>query len=139
MGPTLISGAKVLCYINGKLYAKVTSFQWTSTTSGKELETIDMELPVEIAATRSRLGFSMSLLRQIGDGGIEGPGITAFQGQVIREKYFNVILIERTSGLVLFRSDFCKVQQQSWSITAKNLMSGQVSCSGIAWINEANS
>lgn len=137
--PILVSGAKVLCYINGKLFGRVTSFSWASATPRKKIRCVDISIPLELAATTTDLTWQMGVLRTIGDGGLQGSGIVADFNNVIKEKYFTILLIERTSNLVLFKSDLCNTDSESWSVVNKSIMSGQVSGSGILWQNETAS
>jgi hypothetical protein len=136
--PKLVSAAKVLVYINGKLFGRVVSFQWNSITPRKKIHTIDIPYPVELAATITEVTWTMGVLRSIGDGGMQGAGVVADQALLSREKYFTILLVERTSNLTLFKADYCATDSESWQISAKSLMSGQVSGSGIIWTNEAS-
>jgi hypothetical protein len=137
--PKLVVAAKVLVYINGKLFGRCSSFQWTSLTPRKKIRTIDIQWPVELAATTTDVTWSMAVLRTIGDGGMQGAGVVAPQNVLSKEKYFTLLLVERTSNLTLFKADMCAVDSEGWSVNAKSLMAGQVSGSGIIWVNEASS
>lgn len=135
--PRLVTAAKVLCYVNGKLLGRVTSFSWTSTTPRKKIRGVDIPHPLELAATTTDVSWNMGVLRTVGDGGMQGAGmIAAQQADVVREKYFTLLLIERSSNLVLFKADYCNTDSENWSINAKAIMSGQVTGSGIVWNNE---
>jgi hypothetical protein len=81
----------------------------------------------------------MGVLRTIGDGGLQGAGVVSQQSELSREMYFTIQLVERTSGLTLFRSDMNNTDSEQWSVTAKDLLLGNVSGSGISWVNETAS
>jgi hypothetical protein len=134
--PNLITGPRVLVYINGKLFGKIVSFQWGSATPRKKIRTIDIPHPVELAATTVDMNWNMSVLRLIGDGGAQGAGIVAQQTLLSREKYFTILIIERTTNTTLFRADFCNTDNESWVIQAKDIMRGTINGSGITWVNE---
>lgn len=135
--PTLVTAAKVLVYVNGRLLGRCTSFSWSSLTPRKKIRTVDIVHPVELAPTTTEISWNMGVLRSVGDGGIQGVGMVAAQQvDVSREKYFTLLLIERSSNLVLFKADFCNTDSESWAINAKAIMTGQVSGSGIVWGNE---
>lgn len=135
--PVVISGARVLCYINGRLFGRVTSFAWTSLTPRKRIHTIDIPIPVELAATITEVTWQMGVLRTVSDGGMQGAGIVANQVDISKEKYFTIMLIERESDTTLFQADFCQSDQETWNVVSKSVMAGTVSGSGIIWSNEA--
>lgn len=138
MPPKLVSGARVLCYVNGRLLAGVSSFVWTSSSPRKKIRVVDLPIPVELAATTVDVTWQMTTFRQIGDGGAQGPGIVAANlTDIVREKYFSLLLIERATQLPLFQADYCNLDSENWSINAKMIMTGQLSGSGIVWVNEA--
>lgn len=134
--PKIVVAAKILVYINGKLFGRCTSFSWSSVTQRKELETIDVEIPAELMSTRVRTAWSMGVLRTIGDGGLQGAGVASQQSDLSREKYFTIQLIERTSGLTIFRSDNNNTDSEQWSVNAKGMLIGTASGKSITWVNE---
>ncbi len=137
--PSLVTGAKVLCYVNGKLFGRVSSFSWSSSTPRKKIRVVDIPHPVELAATTTEITWQMGVFRSVGDGGMQGAGmIAAQQTAVMREKYFTILLLERSSNLVLFKADFCNADSENWAINAKAIMVGNVAGSGIVWGNEAS-
>jgi hypothetical protein len=137
--PKLVSAPKILVYVNGKLFGRCTSFSWTSQTPRKRIQTIDVMHPMELAATTTNVSWTMGVLRTIGDGGLQGAGVVSQQSDLSREMYFTIQLVERTSGLTLFRSDMNNTDSEQWSVTAKDLLLGNVSGSGISWVNETAS
>ena len=136
--PSVLSGARVLAYVNGKLLGRVTSFSWSSSTPRKSIRCVDIATPVELAATTVETTWQMGVVRSMGDGGMQGAGIVANQVNVIREKYFTLLLIERLSQLPVFQADLCQTDGEQWSITPKGLMAGTVSGKSITWTNEAD-
>ncbi len=134
--PVLIVAAKILVYVNGKLFGRCASFNWTSATPRKKLHCIDIPHPVELAATTVETSWNMGVLRTVGDGGLQGAGVVAQQTELSREKYFTLQLVERTSGLTIFRSDYNQTDSESWTVTAKGLLAGQASGTSILWVNE---
>jgi hypothetical protein len=137
--PKLVSAPKILVYVNSKLFGRCTSFSWTSQTPRKRIQTIDVMHPMELAATTTNVSWTMGVLRTIGDGGLQGAGVVSQQSELSREMYFTIQLVERTSGLTLFRSDMNNTDSEQWSVTAKDLLLGNVSGSGISWVNETAS
>ena len=137
MRSRLVTSAKVIVYINDQPFGRVTGFSWTSATPKRPIYGIDSTEPYELAPTTSQCNGNVSLLRLIDDGGLEGPGIVAQFQSLTREKYFKVLLIERSTDTQIFRADFCSVNSQSWDVPAKGLMTGTFSFAALTWNNEA--
>ena len=131
-----VTGAHAALYINGRPFGRVTDFQWNYSTPKRELRGIDVVEPVELAVTSGSISCTFSLLRRIADGGAEGAGMAALMENLPREKYFTVMLLERTTDTVLFRADFASVTSQSWSVPARGRVTGSISFSCLSWNNE---
>lgn len=136
--PKLITAPRILVYINSRLYGVCTSFSFTSTTNRKKIQTVDILHPVELAVTTSVVTWNMGVLRVMGDGGLQGAGVVARPQDLSREKYFSILLVDRLSDLPIFSSDMNNVDAESWSVTAKGLLLGDVRGGGITWSNETN-
>ncbi len=135
----VVTGARVICYINGVRFGRVSDFKWDSATPRRAIHGIDSLEPYELAPMSTRCTGSLSLYRTAGDGGIEGPGIVASYQDIPREKYFSLTLIDRASNMVLFRADSCAVTNQSWGVAAKGVMTGSFSFEALSWSNEVKS
>lgn len=134
----LVTGAKVALYINGRPYAQVTSFRWDSLTPAKPIYGIDSGEPYELAPTTTRIAGNVGMVRLIGDGGLEGPGITHHFGDVPRGKYFSLTLVERGTDTTIFRADRCTATSQSWDVPNKGMVQGQMAFEALDWSNEAH-
>lgn len=133
-----VHGARVLVYVNGVLFGRCAGFTWNGSSPRRKIHVVDTPHAVELAATTVDCSWSMTVLRTIGDGGIQGAGMIAPQmALVAREKYFQILLVERTSGLPLFQADLCQVDAEAWVLTPKNLLLGSVQGAGIVYVNEA--
>lgn len=135
--PVIITAAKILVYVNGQLFGRCISFSWKSNTPRKKIRTIDIQNPVELAATTADVDWTIGVLRTTGDGGLQGAGVVAQQSDLSREQYFTIQLVERSSGFTLFRADYCQTDAEQWTVTAKGKLAGTASGSGISWANEA--
>ncbi len=135
--PKLIVGARVLVYVNGKLFGRCAGFGWTSVTPHKETRVIDIQNPVELAPTTTGVQWNMTVLRTVGDGGMQGAGIVAPQDAFSRQKYIVLQLVERMSGLTIFQASMCAADNETWAVLPKDVMRGQLSGRGIIWNNEA--
>jgi hypothetical protein len=132
----LVVAAKVQMYINGKLFARVTSFQWKDARPHRAIYGLDNGLPYELAPTIIKNTAQMGVLKTQADGGVEAAGMAGNVRDVIREKYFTVMLVDRTTDTVIFQADRCKLVDQSWSVAARGLMTGVVEFECIGWNNE---
>lgn len=134
--PRIVVSARVLCFINGKLIGRVTSFSWNSLTPHKPARGMDVPYVLELMPTTVSVSFTMGLLRTIADGGAQGAGITVPQSVVSSQKYFTIVLVERNTDTTLFRADYCMAESEGWAIPAKGIMAGTVSGVGVLWTND---
>lgn len=132
----LVTGARVFLYLNGRKIGRATAFGWRSITPRKAIYGLDSSEPYELAPTTTKMQGTVSLLRSAGDGGVEGMGIAGQYEDLSREKYATILLLERKTGLVLFRADECSVTDQQWNVAAKAKLEGGFSFEGLTWNNE---
>lgn len=130
-----ITGARVVCYVNGKKYANVMGFSYQSNTPKKPIYALDSTDPVELAPTTTKISGTLSLYR-LDDGGVEANGLTTPYEDLPREKYFTLQLIDRGTDRVLFQAQFCSTTSQSWNFPAKHLATGSLSFEALTWQNE---
>jgi len=134
--PKIMSGAEVACFINGKRIGQVSSFRFTSVPSKRAIYALDSGQPYELAPTQTKVTGTLSLWRVIGDGGAEGNGLAAFFEDLPRERYFSILLTERGSDTVFFKADQCTMQEQTWEVQTKALVTGTITFEGLTWENE---
>ena len=128
--------AHVRCYINQRYEGKITSFNWTGESPRKEIKGIDCLEPFELAITQNRVSGSFTVVRAHLDGGAEGMGVTATSP--IDERYFTLNLVDETTKASLFYAENCAVTNQSWSITPRGMVMGNINFVGVSWKNEAS-
>jgi len=136
--PKLLHGAKILCYINGKLIGRVTALSLNPASPRKEARGIDIAYAQELMPTTVGVSGTIELLRVTGDGGAEGMGIVAQQPDIVREKYFTLLLIERQFGTTLFKADLCSAVSQNWRMASRQFIIGSVSFIGVTFSNEVS-
>jgi hypothetical protein len=132
----VLTGAKVVLFVNGEMYGKVRAFNWNVETPRKDIHGIDALIPFELAIGTSRVSGTMSVYRLARDGGAEGAGMIATTDALSREKYFGMVLVDISTGYVVFQADHCSVDSQTWSADAKGVVTGQLTWSAMAWNNE---
>jgi len=134
----IAQGSRAIVYINGRRFGRAISLDFSSSTPTRSIDTIDNVFPEEIATTRTKIRGSLACYRLIGDGGIEGIGISTSFDLLPRQRYFSVEVRDRVTDLVIFHADYCRVEEQSWSLRSKELMTGSFSFTGITWGNETS-
>lgn len=138
MPSLIVAGAHIVCHINGRVYAQVISADWSSDTPKKAIYGIDSVEPFELAVTTSHVKGNLALYRLTGSGGLQGAGVIATFSDLPKEKYFSLQLIDRRTGTVLFDCPRCSADSERWTVASKSLVTGGLSFSGIAWVNETS-
>ena len=131
--PQLVVGARVLLYVNGRLYGRVSGFQWSSSVNHKGVYALDSLSPVELLPTQTKVIGNITVYRVIGDGGAEGPGFTTNFPSISRMKYFTLALVARYTQRVLFEADRCVLQNQSWNAPTRGFVTGSLSFEALDW------
>jgi hypothetical protein len=135
MSSLTIHGARVVCYINGSVLG-VNSFKFTSDTPRRPVYCLDMQFPGELVLQSTRIVGTLGVYRQASDGGIEGVGMIATTPDLMSEKYFTILLVDRVTDTVLFSAELCSVLSQDWQVSTKDLMHGTIQFQAILWSNE---
>lgn len=136
--PKLITAPRLVIYVNSKMFGVVNSFSLKSSTPRKKTRTIDVLHPLELAVTGIDVSFTMGLVRVGGDGGLQGQGLVAKFADLSRAKYFSILVRDRLLDLPFFSAEMCEVEGEEWSVNAKGLLQGTVSCTAVVWTNETN-
>lgn len=131
-----VKGSDLIVYINAKPFAVMTELQYSVDYGRRAHYGIDSIFPFELASGAMSVSGSMSLYKNQYDGGIEGAGMIPRDYLVPEESYFTLTVINRVSGVVMFRGDKCSVQSQSWSMPAQGLVTGSVSFQCIGYTND---
>lgn len=138
MWPKVLTGARLIVYINGSMFGKINRLSWEDITPHKEASGVDMVMPIELMPTRKSIQGVMNVYRLAGDGGAEGSGMAGVADHLSTEKYFTILVLDRLTDKVVFRSDFNKTERQSWQIATKALVEGSISFKGLVWSNEVS-
>lgn len=136
MSEKITVGAQVSGFVNGIRWGQVTGFRFSSVTQHKELSALDSLEPFEITPVACKVTGTVSLIRLVADGGLEGQGITTNFEQLPRQKYFTFTLRDNFTDGILFESRFNVVQEQNWDFQAKGIVTGSFTFTGISWNNE---
>jgi hypothetical protein len=136
MAAKTLTGPHIICYVNGKLYGRVSNFSWDSQTVHKQIYGLDSADPFELAAGQTKISGSLTIYRLIGDGGAQGAGIVPKYEDMPRGRYFNMTMIDRSTDLILFQARYCVLQAESWSVPMRGIVTGQLHFEAIDWSNE---
>lgn len=132
----VLTGARLVVYINDLPFAKISEFRWSNDTPVHEIYGIDLETPSELATSITKLSGNMTVFRLAGDGGAEGAGMAVQSNDLSRLRYFSITVVDRLTNQVVFEAKRCQLQGQSWDAPARGLVTGQLSWCGTAWSNE---
>ena len=136
MSSVTIKGASVILHVNGKPYAEVSSFDFSSATPAREIRGIDNIEVLELAVTTGSCSGAIGVYRLIGSGGAEGIGISTAYDELPALKYVMFQLIERLSDTVIFQATQARLENQGWSVAARGLMTGHLTFKALNWNNE---
>lgn len=131
----LVVGAQVVVYINGAPYGRVADFGWSDNSPRKEVACVDWLGPWELIPTSTRVQGNMTIYRLHRDGGIEASGMKATWRDVPREKYFSVLVLDRSTDTVIFQANKCSINSQSWRV-GKGYVMGTINFTALEWNNE---
>jgi len=134
---SLLTAARVILYINGTAYSYVTDFRWSSATPSRQIRGLDSSMPYELGPGIASCQGSIGLLRGSGTGGLEGIGISPSFEQLVKGRYFTLMLVDRLTDTTLFRADNCWMTNQSWNAPSKSRVTGQMTFEALSWSNEA--
>ncbi len=134
IGP-VVCGAHAIVYVNGRPYARVSTFSVQSAEPQREVAVVDtLDIAEEIPGAITRR-VSMSVYRLHGDGGAEGGGLAVPQRDAVVQKYFSVLVADRVNDLTMFRADRCKLTAQAWTV-GRGMVTGTLQVNVLDLSNE---
>lgn len=134
----ITTAPKVKLFINGRVFAQVTGFNWSCDTPRSSKYGLDSVTPFEIASTITRGSGAMSILKLSGDGAAQGAGMVASFADLSREKYFSITLLEIETQNTIFQAGRCTLVNETWSLGARGIMVGNLNFEFIDYLNETN-
>jgi hypothetical protein len=137
MSAKTITGSGIVCYINNAPWAVVTDIAFTSATPRTAHYGLDSLDPFELSIQKTRVTYSLGIMRTIGDAGAEGAGLVGSYEALPREKYFSIRVVDRVGGFTVFESQYCSVVNQSYQIAARGVMTGKIEIEALDWNNES--
>lgn len=128
-------GAQTLVYINGRLFGRCADVGYESNTPQRFVQPIDVIVPAELVPGAAKASGTISIYRLHGDGGIQAAGMIPTWRDLMRAKYFSILVIDRFSDTVTFRADACSVTREAWR-HGRGYVMGQIAFDVLAWNNE---
>ena len=133
-----IASAHLKFYVNGKLLGYVVSVpNWNIQRSWGELREIDNLLAKQLAPRLFACSGSVVILRGRHTGGLEGAGLVASGQAMLLQRYLTFEIQDRVSQDIVFRGLFGQVDNESWKIDQKGLVTGTFNFKCLAFANEA--
>ena len=131
----ILVGAHVVVYVNGTMFGRVAGLSHSMDSPIRELHGVDTYLPIELVRGPVSIRGNMTLYRLHNDGGLESAGMIGTWNDLTREKYFSILVLDRSTDTVVFRADRCGVSSQNWTY-GKGYVMGNVGFNGLLWTNE---
>jgi hypothetical protein len=102
-----------------------------------EIFTIDDNTAVEIIPGPVNITGQLRIYRKKGTGGAEGQGLVAPEHLILREKYFNLLVVDRATDSQIIEIENCSVTKQTWNFDSQSLAVGTIEFTGYGATNEA--
>ena len=137
--PKIIRGMDSIVYVNGRVWAVVTGYEWTADYGEHEIVGIDVPRPQEIAPGQATVAGTLEVLRHRNTGAAEGQGLVPMEtgaGELTRGRYFFLQIVDRMSDTVILQIPKAKLTSQSWSTKARGVTQGTINFKGIGFANE---
>ncbi len=135
----LVTTPHCVCYINNVPFARCCGLTFDVVTPRKELRGIDNLQAVEEIPIGASIKGTLQVYRMHRDGGVEAAGLVATMDSLTREKYFSLMVIDRSTDTVLMQVNNASVHNQSWSFVPKSFVIGTVTFTGLNYNNDAQS
>ena len=124
MASSIVTGAKVIVYVNGSPLGRVTSFSYNVSTIKSEIRGVDSIIPFELAPQAVITSGQMTVIGFLSDSGAEGLGLSTPIPNLPAARYFDLKLFEIPTGNIIFASSQTALDNQSWSYNAKGVVMG---------------
>lgn len=137
MNQKALAGAALAIYINGEPFGIATGISWDSSAGRQAIYGIDSVTPFELAPGAQSIKANISCYRIRGDGGLEGRGVAAPDKKIALEKYIDILVLDRLTGLPILKINSAAVNSQRWSVNARGMLEGNFEIEGLDWENES--
>lgn len=132
----LLTGPKLVLYVNGSPYVPVRSCSYTLDTPVKETRGVDCAAAFQLDPTIVRCSGTLSVYRIARSGGAEGVGAAVAMEDVPNQKYVSLAIVDRATDTVVWSARRCMITSQTWDPEARGLLSGRWTFVGTDWKGE---
>lgn len=136
MRSLVLTGAKVVLYVNKNPIARAMEFSWDEATPHKPVFGLDSIEAFELAPGVTTVTGTIQVVRCSRDGGAEGAGLQVPALDRAYQRYVTLMLIDRDSDTTLFQADRCVVLRQQWSAPTRGIVRGVIQFQAIRAQNE---
>jgi hypothetical protein len=124
-------GAGLNLLLNGANYGIITDFQYqmlSPRVANRGIDTMEMS---ELAPTTVEVQGTVQVLMLRDDEGLEGRQLTAGLPYISTERYFSLMLQDRSTGFIVMTISYASIEGQSWAVRPRNLVQGQFTFKGL--------
>lgn len=133
-----LTGANLKIYINGVPFGIATRVSWSINPNRRPIYGLDKSTPFELAPSTQSITGTMSVLRLRKDGGLIGRGIVASDRNLEREKYINIVIVDKATDSIVLKIDDAAVGNQNWEVGAKGILEGSFEWEGLEYTDESS-
>jgi hypothetical protein len=119
------------------MFGRTADIKWTSSTPQREVHVVDWLPAWELVKQGVSLHGLLTIYRLHKDGGIEAAGMQATWADLVREKYFSIMVLDRYTDTVIFQANRCSVHSQDWR-AARGYVMGTIGFQALDWNNETS-
>lgn len=134
----LITGASLVLYINGIVVGFATGITFTRSQAIKSIYELDNPYVAEMMPTQYSIDGTLNGLRIRQSSGIDTNGIMDLSSvsMFFDQKYVNIELLDRLTGVRIYSIQRCIFSTDSWSIQNRGILSFSASFRGTFLANE---
>lgn len=136
MQPSTIAAPHLKCFIDGRLAGFVVGFNYSIDSSHRTINAIDEVRAQEHAAASYGVSANFAVISSRALLGLEGAGITVYADALPRQKYLTITIVDRITDKIVFQAESAVVENQSWSVQPKGLVTGQFSIKALMSISD---
>ncbi len=129
IGTSTMNGARAVVIINNATFGVIQSCNWTISYGIKDIRELDRVVARELAPTVYSVKFNFEGVKVMASNFNES-GITAAPGTNYLQPYISLAIIDRITNLPLVNIEAAMVEELSFNIASKGIMSFNFSGTG---------
>ena len=139
MQQVIENGSGVVLKINRMVVGFATGMSFNRSTNSKVIYGIDSPIPQEIMPTTYSIQGTLTGLRLVNSGGLDGSGIMDVSNvsKFFNFKYATIEVVNRLTGNTIYTFQKVVFDNDSWSIQARSLITFSANFKAAFVLNEA--